>query len=306
MLNDGSTARQHAVARNGVQFPSDGVDCSAWHYPGSNGGCVVMAGGFGMTKEPATDRFAQRFNAAGFAVLAFDYRGFGSSSGSPRQVARIPDQLADWDAALLCAASLPDVDADRRAAWAFSMSGGYVFDVAARHPELAAAIAQTPTCDGRAAARNASRHQTKGAMLRLTGRALRDRIGGRFGKAPLLVPLAGRPGTVAALTTPDALDGDDVFADYPGWERAVAARSVLPLAFYRPGKVASSITVPLQVIVCDGDQSALAAPAMRAAEQAPHAELVRLPGGHYEPFRAGFEQVVAAEIDFLRRAVLGE
>jgi predicted alpha/beta hydrolase len=286
-------------------FTSDGVECSGWHYPGTNGGCVVMAGGFGMTKEPATDRFAQRFNEAGFAVLAFDYRGFGGSGGEPRKVARIPDQLADWDAALGFAATLPDVDTSRRAAWAFSVSGGYVFDVAARHPELAAAIAQTPNCDGRASARNASRHQTKAAMLRLTGLALRDRVGGRFGKAPLMVPLAGRPGTVATLTTPDALDGEDIFAGYPDWEREVAARSILPLAFYRPGKRASSVTVPLQVIVCDNDQSALAAPALRAAEHAPRAEVVRLPGGHYEPFRAGFERVVTAEIDFLRRALLG-
>jgi pimeloyl-ACP methyl ester carboxylesterase len=305
MGTERSTARQHAGDRHAVLFPSGGVDCDGWHYPGSNGGCVVMAGGFGMTKEPATDLFARRFNAAGFAVLAFDYRGFGGSGGSPRKVARIPNQLADWDAALRFAAGLPGVDPERLAVWAFSVSGGYVFDVAARHPELAAAIAQTPNCDGRAAARNASRHQSKAAMLRLTGLALRDRIGAGFGKAPLLVPLTGRPGTVATLTTPDALDGDEVFADYPDWEREVAARSVLPLAFYRPGKRASSITVPLQVIVCDNDQSALAAPAVRAAAQAPRAELVRLPGGHYEPFRAGFEQVVAAELDFLRRALLG-
>jgi predicted alpha/beta hydrolase len=54
-----------------------------------------MAGGFGVTKEPASDRFAERVSEAGFGVLAFDYRRLGESDGEPRQVQRIRDQLAD-------------------------------------------------------------------------------------------------------------------------------------------------------------------------------------------------------------------
>jgi dienelactone hydrolase len=111
-----------------------------------------MTGGFAVTKEPGTDLFAGRFNDAGFAVLAFDYRCFGESGGRPRQVARIRDQLADWQAAIACAASLPGVDPAKLAIWSFSASGGHVLRVAARNPRLAAAIAQTPNADGPAAA----------------------------------------------------------------------------------------------------------------------------------------------------------
>jgi len=64
-------------ARRKVCFSSGGTECAAWFYPGTNGGCVIMAGGFAVTKEPGTDLFAGRFNDAGFAVLAFDYRCFG-------------------------------------------------------------------------------------------------------------------------------------------------------------------------------------------------------------------------------------
>ena len=64
-----------------------------------------------MTKEPATDRFAARFHAAGYSVLAFDHRHLGESGGTPRQVVRIREQLADWEAALDFAASLPSVAA---------------------------------------------------------------------------------------------------------------------------------------------------------------------------------------------------
>ena len=63
--------------RQKVRFTSGGEECAAWHYPGTTGACVVMAGGFAVTKEPATDRFAERFHDAGFSVVAFDYRQLG-------------------------------------------------------------------------------------------------------------------------------------------------------------------------------------------------------------------------------------
>lgn len=65
--------------REKVRFVSGDTSCAAWHYPGSNGGCVIMAGGTSVTKEPASDLFAARFHDAGFAVLAFDHRRFGES-----------------------------------------------------------------------------------------------------------------------------------------------------------------------------------------------------------------------------------
>jgi pimeloyl-ACP methyl ester carboxylesterase len=293
------------IPRRPVHLPSGRIELAAWHYPGSNGACVVMAGGFGVTKEPGTDRFAQRFAAAGFTVLAFDHRGFGGSGGRPRQVAGIRAQLADWQAALaFAAAGLPEVAADRIAAWGFSSAGGHVLRIAARTPGLAAAIAQSPNADGRAAARNAAGYQTPGAFLRLLGRGALDALGGPVGRAPLLVPLSGEPGTVAMLTTPDSRDGDralDPDGEHGDWVRAVAARSVLGVGFYRPGRDASRIRCPLLVVVADDDRSALAAPAVRAAERAPRGELVRLPGGHYAPFLDAHEQAVAAELDFLQR-----
>ena len=81
--------------RQPVEFPSQAITCVAWHYPGTNGACVVMTGGGGVTKEPGTDRFAAMFHAAGFTVLAFDYRHLGDSGGSPRQVVWVRSQLAD-------------------------------------------------------------------------------------------------------------------------------------------------------------------------------------------------------------------
>jgi uncharacterized protein len=296
-----------SINREKVWFRSGGAECAAWHYPGTNGGCVVMAGGFAVPKEPGTDPFAKHFSDAGFTVLAFDYRGLGESEGQPRLVQRVNHQLADWTAAIGCARTLPGVDPAKVAIWGFSLSGGHVFRVAARTPGLAAAIAQTPNADGLPAARNAARYQGLPAMLRLVGRGIADAVGGLAGRPPLLVPLAGPRGTLAMLSTPDALEGGQVLSPggkYPDWQQAVAARSTLPLAGYRPGRDAARVRCPLLVMVCDQDRTALAAPAIAAARRAPHAELIQLPGGHYAPFTGMHEQAVAGQLRFLRQHLL--
>ena len=264
MTEQGTT---ESVERAKVRFASGGTDCAAWHYPGTNGACVIMTGGGGVTKEPGTDLFARRFHDAGFSVLAFDYRRLGESGGQPRQIVRINEQLADWQAAIGFAAGLPGVDPARIAIWSFSASGGHVFRVAARNPQLAAAIAQTPNADGLAAARNAARHQKPLALLRLTGRGVLDTVGGLAGRQPLLVPLAGEPGTVAMLTTPDSLDGDRALNpanSYPDWQQAIAARSALRLGFYRPGRDASRVACPLLVVVCEHHQNPHSGPPLPA------------------------------------------
>jgi uncharacterized protein len=296
-----------AIEREKVWFRSGDDNCAAWHYRGVSGACVIMAAGFAVTKEAGTDKFARRFHQAGFSVLAFDYRRLGESTGEPRLVLPVRDQIADWQAALSFAAGLPEVDAARIALWGFSASGGHVLRVAARNPAVAAVIAQTPNTDGLAAARNQARHQRPVAMLRFTGRGVLDALGGLAGRAPRLVPLAGKPGTLAVLTTPDAADAERALNPenrYPDWCQAVAARSALSMAWYSPGRVASQVGCPLLVLVCDEDQSALAAPAIRVSERAPHGELVRLPGGHYEPFLTGHAQAAEAELAFLRHHLL--
>ena len=144
-------------------------------------------------------------------------------------------------------------------------------------------------------------------LLRLLGRGVLDALGGLVGRQPLLVPLAGEPGTVALLTAPEARDGDRALNPgnrYPDWQQAVAARTALRVGFYRPGRYTPRVRCPLLVLVCDQDQTAFAGPAVRAANRAPGAELVRIPGGHYEPFLGGHEQAVEAELSFLRRHLL--
>jgi pimeloyl-ACP methyl ester carboxylesterase len=295
-------------AREKVHLPSGETTCAAWHYPGTNGGCVVMAAGAAVTKEPGTDRFATRFNQAGFTVLAFDFRHLGESGGEPRQVVSVRKQQADYEAAIKFARTLPEVDPERIAIWGFSLAGGHVIAVAARHPDLAAAIAQMPLADARAVAPIAIHHATLPTFLRLVARSVVDAIGGLFGREPLLVPLAAERGVVAAVNSPDGQDGQralDPHGDYPDWQQEIAARAAIAVGFYRPVRTASRIESPLLVVACDGDQTVLPGPGIRAAERAPRGEVALIPGGHYSPFLGCHERAVEAEVGFLRRHLLG-
>jgi pimeloyl-ACP methyl ester carboxylesterase len=299
-----------AAQRERLAFRSGTDECAAWHYRGSNGACVVMAGGAGVTKEPATDRFAARFHAAGYSVLAFDHRHFGESGGTPRQVLRIREQLSDWKAALDCAASLPGVAADRIAGWGFSLAAGHLLRLAARPPDqhrLAAVIAQAPLADGAVSSPHALSHETVGVRARFPLIALRDVARGLVGREPLVVPLSGPRGAMAMLTTPDATDSGRALNPgnaYPQWQQAIAARSVIPVALYRPGRSASRISCPLLAVISIRDQSVLAGPALKAARLAPQGEVLEVDGAHYAAFLDQHETVVAAELEFLRRHLL--
>ncbi len=101
-----------------VRFTSAGVRCSAWFFEatsdalatGAGRPAVVMGHGLAGTKDSGLEPFARAFAAAGLDVLAFDYRGFGESDGTPRQRVRLVDQVADFHAAVDAAARLPGVD----------------------------------------------------------------------------------------------------------------------------------------------------------------------------------------------------
>lgn len=302
-----TTGMEAIRMREHLKFRSGTTECDAWHYPGANGACVVMAGGFAVTKEPGTDVFAARFHAAGFSVLAFDYRRTGGSGGRSRQVLRVREQLADWHAAIAAARHLPEVDPAKVALWSFSVSAGHLFPVAAGDSQVAAVIAQTPNADGPAATRNALRFQQPQALLRVAGIGLLDMLGALARRPPRLLPLVGAPGEVAMLTTPDSADTTralDPDGRYPDWQQTVAARSALRIGSYRPGRYSAQVRCPLLVVVADQDQTALPEPGLRTARRAPRGELLRLPGNHYAAFLTAHEPAVAAELAFLRRVLL--
>lgn len=293
------------VMREDVGFASGRERCDGWLYwPRTDRPslCIVMAHGIGGIRSAALPKIATRFAAAGFAALTFDYRHLGTSQGTPRGLIDIRRQHADLRAALDYACGLDGIDTDRIALWGTSFGGGHVLATAAANPRIAAAIIQNPFVDGHAAVAAAIRSAGRVATLRLAVRALRDVMRARHGRSPVYVDLTGEPGSVALMTTPDAVAGFEAILppDPLGWQPAVAPRIVLQLRADRPATTAAQVTCPLLVSVCNHDAIAPPVPAIRVAQRAPRGELRRYPIGHFDLFAGHWlDRVNADQIAFL-------
>ncbi|MBF6556350.1 MAG: alpha/beta fold hydrolase [Acidimicrobiales bacterium] len=286
-------------------------EVAAWHYRATSATltteagrpCVVMAHGFGATRDCGLESFAEPLVEAGLDCLVFDYRGFGASNTDRRQVVDLPGQLADYRAAIAAARELEGVDPARIAVWGVSLAGGHVFALAAQDQQLAAAIALTPATDGLAAMKDVLRRPGgPAAAIRAALAGVRDLYATLRRRPPVLVPLAGPPGSPAILNAPGALQSYEGIAG-PSWRNEVAAGVVLRIAAYRPGRRSTKITCPLLVQIADHDQSAPPRTATAAAGRAARAEVRHYPCDHFDvyPGQPRHEQVAAHQVAFLTR-----
>lgn len=295
-------ADSELYTRHDVSFTSGDATCAAWLYMpvGVTSPPVVILGhGLGATREMRLDAYAERFAAAGIAAFVFTYRHFGDSGGQPRQLLSIKRQLADWDAAIAHIQGRDDVDGRRVAVWGSSFGGGHSITVAARHPELLAAVSQCPFTDGLASARALG----PVASLRLLPVVVRDLVAKLRGGEPVTLPLAGPPGSLALMNAPDALPGYQALIP-PGtrFVNAAAARVVPTIALYRPGRSAKKVAMPILFCVSDHDTVTPPEQTLRYASTAPRGEIRTYDAGHFA-FYLGepFEQLVTDQLEFLTR-----
>ena len=290
------------MKRDDIHFMVNGDRCAAWLYMPDGVPpfpAVVMAHGFGGTRHMRLDAYAERFAAAGFAVLVFDYRHFGDSGGEPRQIINIGWQLADWRAAIMKAKDTPEIDRKRVALWGSSFSGGHVVKLSAEDDTIAACISQSPFMDGRALFR--ANGLMKSLCLGLC--SVLDLCKQALGLKPFLVRGAGAPGSLAAITTPDAEQGLRALipSGYTPVEE-IAAGIFIRLPWYRPGLSSGLVKCPMLFCLADLDAVAPVGPALEAAGRAHSAEVCRYPMGHFDVYVGdGFERSVKDQIDFLIR-----
>jgi uncharacterized protein len=281
-------------------FRSDGVDCAARVYrpdaaPGEATPCVVMANGFSLTRDDGLPAFAERFAGEGITALTFDFRHLGGSGGEPRQVIDTNRQRADFGAAVSFARGLEGIDADAVAVWGFSSGGGLAIYTAAGDHGIAAAIALCPATDTIAFLRRMpmrTLHAVNVAILR-----------NMLGRARVHIPVAGRPGSVAWFSQPEALPGfDAIRGDHSLWRNEYLPLSFAGATSFRAVRVAHRVQCPLFVCVGEEDHVVPRDAAERSAERAPRGELGVHPIDHFGGFMGeGFERVVADQIEFLRR-----
>ena len=291
-------------ARKDVSFQVKRTSLSAWLYLPENLSapvpCIIMGHGLGGTKDIILESYAIRYQEAGFAVLTFDYRHFGESDGEPRQLIWIPYQLEDWLAAITYARGLKEIDPARIALWGTSMSGGHVIVTAAKDKKIACVVAQCPGLDGRASAIMAFKRE--GFNFRMIMHGQRDLVRSWFGLSPHKIPIVGKPGSIALLTTPDAYDFFGKFAPENPVNEA-CARIIIRGDKYRPVKHAKNVRCPVLLQICDNDSfTPLSAAEETEKRLGKYAEVKHYPIGHFDIYIGdNFEKSVSDQLAFFKK-----
>ncbi|MDQ8702419.1 alpha/beta fold hydrolase [Streptomyces sp. LHD-70] len=140
-------------------FFSEGIRLDAdLHLPDDNGAgapypVLIPSSGYQGLKVIHPERFARALTQRGYAVLAFDYRGFGLSEGERGRLA--PQEWADdLRAAVDRAAAAEQLDAERIGLIGWGMGGGVVVAEAADDPRVRAVASLNGISDGRRSTRS--------------------------------------------------------------------------------------------------------------------------------------------------------
>jgi pimeloyl-ACP methyl ester carboxylesterase len=118
-----------------VQFYSDGIRLEGLlHAPedadGGPDAAIIVCSGYQGLKEWIPARICPELVGAGYACLAFDYRGFGTSEGERGRL--LPQELVDdVKNAVTYLAQQPEIDAHRIGLAGWGFGGGIVVQAAA-------------------------------------------------------------------------------------------------------------------------------------------------------------------------------
>lgn len=298
-----------------TSFASHGARCGAWHLRATSGAlttargrpAVVMAHGFGATRDSGLLPFAERFAAAGLDALVFDYRGFGTSEaprGRPRQDVDHRRHREDYHAAVAHARGLDGVDPDRVVLWGSSYSGGHVVAVAAADHRVAALVSQGAAMDGLRALRGVQEVSGTGKGASLTAAGLRDLARAVSGRTPAMVPVYGPPGSAAVISSPSAEAGYGAIVG-PTFRNEMCARGILRIAANRPVRHAAAVRCPALLVTAEQDDVAPVSSVHEVARRmGDRAEVLSLDVGHFAVYGGeAFERNVARQVEFLEHVL---
>lgn len=293
--------------RRDVTFTSQSLKCAGWYYlptglkPGEKRPAIVMAHGYSAVKEMGLDKFAEKFAAAGFAVLVFDYRFMGASEGEPRGQLFYYDQHSDYRNAISWLTIQKEVDAQRIGAWGTSNSGGHVLHIAAFDKRIKAVVAQVPGV---------------GVWDARFGKLPPDQLARTYGyfasnrnetyatgRVTYFPVVTANPKKRAVMPQKEAYDYfvTRFEGKAPNWKNQVTVES---LEINMEGRPVADIRlispIPLLMIVASNDAITPTDLQKKAFEQAKEPKkLVEFKGGHFDAYSgAGFEVGSKAALDW--------
>ena len=281
-----------------VTFYSEGERIAGlWRLPDEGEGpfrAIVQGPGWlGLKDAKLYVRYHQALTDAGFAVLIFDYRGFGDSGGD-RGFLSPSWQLQDLVNAVTYLTTRDDVVADAIGVFGSGgTGGGNAVLLAATDPRIKGAVSQVPVADGKDWLHRMRSESDWLAFLAALEEDRKLRVVTGAGRRvhpreEIMVPTAERKTT----TVKSDVDGR-IPTDVP----LACAEEILS---YQPLVAASGLTTPLLVIGVDGDATTPTdhAEALYAAACGPKELIVQRHTTHYAAYDQYWEHTTPRIVEW--------
>lgn len=287
-----------------VSFFSEGCRLGGlWRVPDGGGPFPVVVQGpgwLGLKDAKLYERYHRAFTDAGFAVLVFDYRGFGDSGG-PRDRIDPAGQLADLVNAVSYVTTREDVVSDAVGVFGTGgTGGGNAVLLAEADRRVKVAISQVPVADGADwLHRMRSEYEWLAFLEALeVDRRLRVTTGvGRLvaPREEIMVPTAERRATTIKADVDDRV---------PGLVSLASAEAIIG---YRPIDAARRLTTPLMVVGVEGDATTPTdhATALFEAAAGPKTLVMQRHTTHYAAYDRYWRQVTPRMVAWLTRYLRG-
>ena len=240
-----------AFFSNGLRLDAD------LHLPDAETGApypvVIPCSGYQGLKVIHPERFARALTERGYAVVAFDYRGFGLSEGERGRL--VPQEWAeDVRAAVDRVSSHPGLDPGRIALLGWGLGGGVVVAEAADDERVRVVVACNAIADGYRSTRTM---HDEGSWDELLKRVEADR-GHRTstGRSEITSPW-----DIVRLDLDSRTDQyvEDELYRAPGFGSGVTLESADYLLRFQPGRVAHHLS-PRPLLVVHGSDNQLHRP----------------------------------------------
>ncbi|KAJ8692469.1 hypothetical protein PTI98_009779 [Pleurotus ostreatus] len=295
------------LQRTTVKIPSatPGWHLDAWKYLPQGfktpHPIIILAHGFTGTKEMNLAPYAEAFASAGYACIVFDYRRWGTSGGTPRNLVNVAEQLEDFRTVIKYVRSQNQYDPNKIVLWGTSLSGGHVITLASDISlNIAAAVAQCPFTGA------ACKVPFGPGMVMTLCAAVYDWFRQMLGLAPYYIPATGPPGTVGALTYEHCFDRiSETFPSNAQSQRnnQVSGASVFALRSYDPSSRASEIRCPLLMVVAQNDNICDSSSTLKVAQLAQGSIKISIPtAGHFDLYsgQPHYGASLRAQMDFIQ------
>ncbi len=294
----------HAYTVEPLYVPCDQEMIAADFYiPKTNNksAVIIMAHGFAGLRQFKLIQYAQRFAQAGYAVILFDYRYWGGSTGKPREMISINSQLEDWKTMIQYASTCKFIDNRRIVLWGTSLSGGYALSLASELKNIQAIMVKIPYVDGAETAKLYPLQRYPQA-LKLSSQ---DYMGSKMGLNPKRLPVVDQY-KLCFMPTADSYYGylSIVNPDYY-WSGEVPARVFFNLMRYRPIQLVRQINIPVLFIAAQHDSLIPIESSREAATNiAPFVSYHEWDMKHFDIYHGSwFEKAVTTQLEFLHQHI---